>query len=106
MSVQTIKTEKEELEAQYAPYVDVNYAEMTAANFNWALTNAESEIIKNYEEVRLYSSSKQFEKNMMGEETPENETQIEEEYKQTKEKKKEQKKLKKEIRKKTEKLDM
>ena len=43
---------------------------------------------------------------MVDDDVPENDTAIEEDYKQTKEKKKEQKKIKKEIRKKTEKLDL
>jgi len=42
---------------------------------------------------------------MVGDDVPENDTAIEEDYKKTHEKKKEQKKIKKEIRKKTEKLD-
>jgi len=56
-----LKTEKDELEAEYAPYVEINFAEMAAANFNWALTSVESELLKHYEDVRymrfmLYSS--------------------------------------------------
>ena len=47
-----MKSEKEELEPEYAPYVEINYAEMAAANFNWALTSVESELLKHYENVK------------------------------------------------------
>jgi hypothetical protein len=48
------------LDPKYAPYVEINYTEMVAPNFNWNLTAVESDILKSYVDVyntRLTSNS-------------------------------------------------
>ena len=49
-----MKSDQEDLEPEFAAYVDIDYTAMASPNFNWALTDVESEVVKQYLAVRRF----------------------------------------------------